>query len=106
VVSDERAEKALRYLAVTDEPAAEAKAEVERSEFKAKSTKAAVFLHEEGTVAEREAKAMAHKTVGEAYTAHFKAIRDYQAMANKRELEKLVLEVWRSVNSNRRAGMV
>jgi hypothetical protein len=106
MITEERCEKALRYLASTDEEAAELKADVDRSEFKAKVMKAAVFLHQEGTVAEREAKAMTAESVTAAYTRHFKAIRDYQAVANKRALQVLVVECWRTLQANRRVGNV
>jgi len=106
VISDERCEKALRYLATSDEQAAELKADVDRSEFKAKSLKGAGFLHLEGTVADRDAGSLQLPEVQAAYEDHFKAIRAYSAIANKRALEVLVVEVWRSVGANRRVGNV
>ncbi len=106
MIDERRLEKAMTYLAQSDEKAAELKAEVDRSEYKAKTTKATVFLHLEGTVAEREAGAMTANETKDAYRAHFQAIRDYQAVANKRELERLVVEVWRSENANRRVGNI
>jgi len=106
VVTDERCEKALRYLASTDEQAAELKADVDRSEFKAKAMKAAAFLHLEGTVADREAGSTQMPEVAAAYEEHFKAIRAYGAVANKRAVEVLIVEVWRSVGANRRVGNV
>jgi hypothetical protein len=106
MISEERCEKALRYLAETDEQAAELKADVDRSEYKAKAMKAACFLTLAGTVAEREAQSQANDSVKQAYEAHFKAIRDYQAVANKRALQVLVVEVWRSLQANRRVGNV
>ncbi len=106
MITEDRLTKAMRYLAETDERAAELKAEVERSEYKAKTTKATVFLHVAGTVAEREATAVQANETKDAYREHFQAIRDYQAVANKRELERLVVEVWRSENANRRVGNI
>ncbi len=106
MISEDRLTKAMQYLATTDERAAELKAAVESSEYKAKVTKATVFLHITGTVAEREATAVQANETKDAYREHFQAIRDYQAVANKRELERLVVEVWRSENANRRVGNV
>ena len=106
MISEERLEQALIYLSSTDEEAAELKADVERTEYKAKAMKAAIFSHLEGTVADREAKAMTNPDVGKAYEAHFKAIRDYQAVANKRVLETLVVDVYRTISANRRVGNV
>ena len=106
MIDEERLTKAMTYLAQTDEQAAELKADVDRSEYKAKVMKATVFLHFEGTVSDREAQALKDTAVMEAYMAHFQAIRDYQAVANKRALEVLVCEVWRSINANRRVGNI
>lgn len=106
MINESRLEKAMHYLAQTDEKAADLKADVERSEYKAKVTKATTFLHLTGTVAEREAGATQANETQDAYRAHFQAIRDYQATANKRELERLVVEVWRTFQANRRAGNV
>ncbi len=106
MISETRLTRAMTYLAETDEQAAELKADVDRSEYKAKVTKATVFLHVSGTVAEREATALVANEVQDSYRAHFQAIRDYQAVANKRELERLVVEVWRSENANRRVGNI
>ena len=55
LVSEERLEKALTYLAETDEPAALAKAKAERLKVYGKTVKAYGFLEAAGTVAEREA---------------------------------------------------
>lgn len=94
----------MRYLAETDEAAAAAKADMERAEYRMKTTKSQVFLHEEGTVAERQAKADAHGTVSAAATAYFEAIRAYTLLANKRETERIVMDTWRTVQANRRHG--
>ncbi len=106
MINESRLEKAMTYLATTDEKAADLKADVDRSEYKAKVIKATTFLHMTGTVAEREAGATQANETQDAYRAHFQAIRDYQAIANKRELERLVVEVWRSENANRRVGNI
>ena len=106
MINEARLEKALSYLAQTDEPCAELKADVDRSEYKAKSLKAACFLHLEGGVAEREAKALQEQAVMDAYMLHFRAIRDYQAMANKRALEVLVVDVYRTISANQRRGNI
>lgn len=106
MISDERAHKALVFLAETDEPCASAKAEMERAEFKAKATKQTVFLHEDGTVAERTAKAETSAEVANAMQVYFAAVAAYSHIANKRDTERVVLDAWRTIQSNRRAGHV
>jgi hypothetical protein len=104
MISDDRAEKALRYLAETDEACAAAKAEMERADYRAKVMRQTVFLHETGTVAERNAKAETHPSVMEASEVYFAAIKAYGAIANKRSTEAIVMDTWRTISANRRKG--
>ena len=106
MITDTRAELAIRYLAESDLQCAELKADMERREFKAKSLKHTAFLHMTGTVAEREAGASTHADVIEAYTAYFDAIKQYNAVANKRSTEELILQIWRTTQANRRQGSI
>ena len=104
MISDERAEKALRYLAATDESCGAAKANQERMEYKAKAVRQQVFLIEEGTVAERQAKAEVDHDHQSALEEYFSAMKNYGAIANKRETERIVLDTWRTISANRRSG--
>jgi hypothetical protein len=104
MISDDRAEKALKYLAETDRACAEAKVQAERMEFKAKATKQAVFKTGEGNVADRTAAADTSPEYAAAMEDYFTALLAYSHMANKRQTEAFVIEVWRSVNANRRHG--
>lgn len=104
MISDDRAEKALRYLVDTDEPAAQAKANMERSEYAYKRAKEMVFIHAEGTVAERQATAAMHPKVKEAHEHYVASIALYGHMANKRDTERIVLDMFRTLSANRRMG--
>jgi hypothetical protein len=104
MISEERAEKALRYLVDTDEPCALAKAEMERAEYGWKATREAVFTHAEGTVAERQAIAATHHATKEAHERYCAAVALYSKMANKRDTEKIVLDMFRTLSANRRMG--
>jgi hypothetical protein len=77
---------------------------MERTEFKAKAVKAAVFKLAEGSVADRNAIADMAGETSTAYEAHFKAMHAYHAMNNKRATESIVVDTWRSMNANRRQG--
>ncbi len=103
-LDDSRAEMALRYLAETDESCAEAKADMERAEFKAKSMEAMVFSHETGSNDVRKAAAKIDARVQEAWDDYFAAVKGYAHMANKRETERIVLDTWRTIQANRRQG--
>ena len=104
MISDERAEKALRFLVDTDESCALAKAEVERAEFGYKRTREAVFTHSAGTVAERQAGAMQHPDTLAAHERLVEAIAAHAKIANKRDTERIVMDTWRTIQANRRQG--
>lgn len=106
MVSDERMEKALKYLATTDEEAAEAKTQVSRAEYLAKRVRAREFLLAEGNVEHRKALAETSPGAVVADESLANAILAYEKLRAKRTTEELVIEVWRSVGANRRAGNI
>ena len=106
MISDKRLETALTYLASTDWELADLKTSAERGEYIAKKTKAEVFQHSKGTVAERTAKAESSEEYAEAMGNYFKLRREALAIEYKRRTEHDIVEVWRSLNANRRVGNV
>jgi len=106
LINEPRLQKALTYLAETDEPAAALRADVERAEFKAKVIKDSVFLHSTGTVAERTALSGMHQDYAQAMEAYFVALKASDAMRNKRATESIVVDAWRSLNSGRNKGNI
>ena len=102
MISEERAEKALRFLVDTDETCAAAKADVERAEYAYKRTKEMVFIYADGTVAERQATATMHAKSKEAHEHYVACLAAYGHIANKRETERIVLDTWRTICANRR----
>jgi hypothetical protein len=104
LISDDRCEKAMRYLAMTDEDAAVAKARYKTLEQYGKTVKAFGFLDASGTVAEREAKALRSDEYKTFLKEYEEAVMDSERYANKRATEAGVREVWRSLQANRRQG--
>lgn len=106
VVSDEKLQKALVYLAETDTPCAEAKALYEGLKDQLKTIQAVAFQDASGSVESRKADSYASI----AYQNHVRKIQDalfeYEAMRNKRLTAGMIVEVWRSENANRRVGNV
>jgi hypothetical protein len=105
-VTDERADKALRYLVETDESAAVAKTEMERAEFAAKAIKDAIFKRLDGSVADRQADAGASNEYALAMNHYFACMEIFEGLRNKRQTEALVIDVWRSVQANQRKGNI
>lgn len=106
MISDDRLQKAMTYLAETDEPAAKAKALVEGLKIQEKTIIALAFLKSEGTNQEREMQARVDNEHILWRAKYAEAVADYELYRNKRKTEELVVEVWRSINANRRRGNV
>lgn len=106
MINEDRLHKALTYLATTDEACAEARAGMERAEFKAKAIKDAMFRRLEGSVADRQAEAGSSDEYATAMNMYFKLLEHYEALRNKRATEAIVIETWRSINASRRQGNV
>jgi hypothetical protein len=106
LITDDRAQKALVYLAETDEEAAILFAQMERLEEQCRQVKDAVFLHETGTIAERQAKATNQQEYQDSLHDYFRAVQAYKAVSNKRSTEELVVRAWQTVSSNRRQGQI
>ena len=105
MISEDRLSKALTYLSQTDEPSAELKADVARKEYLCKLARSRAFLLANGTSVEQK-KAIAETSTGvsDAEASLADAIVAFEKIKAKRATEELIVEVWRSVNANRRQG--
>lgn len=101
-ITQEQMEASLHYLWSTDEPCAALRADMARTEWKAKRVKQTIFKLSTGSVAERTATADIAPETDLAYEEHFKAMEKYHAMNDRRATEMICFEAWRSLNSNRR----
>ena len=102
MITNERRDKSLVYLAETDLLAAELKVEVQRMDYKCDQIAAAVFLREDGNIQERQAKAKITPEYQKAKDDYHEALVAYEAVKNKRKTEELIVEVWRSLEASRR----
>ena len=106
-MDDKQVEKALAYLAETDEPHANAKASVKGLEQRKKTIHATALLAVQGTsVAERDAKALTSPEYKKFLDDYEVAVYDEQILYNKRKRAELTVEVWRSMNAAHRRGNV
>jgi hypothetical protein len=103
-IPDEKVEKALRYLADTDERIGELKADVARWDYLIKLRESKHYLTHEGTIDERKAKAKCEADVVSAYEYQYSAIAAYEAVKAKRERAVILVDLWRSINASRRQG--
>ena len=104
---DERVEKAVNYLATTDESAAKAKTLYKGLEAQIKTIEALEFkktVNTGMTVPEK----WAEVHTSQAYLDHHKkiydAMLDHELLQNRRGTAEMILEYWRTFSSNRRSG--
>ena len=106
MISDKRAEEALRYLVETDQEHARIKAEYKAKDALTKTVLAYEFMGAEGTGEVR--KAISYKS--EKYQEHIKSLEaleiNLQKMYNKRDTERLVIDMWRTQAANQRKGNI
>lgn len=106
MISEDRVQKALTYLSMTDKECADAKVEVARLTYKCELERQQVFLASTGSIKEREALAEVSEAVQRAEEERIKAIGLYEHIRAKRATEEWVIETWRSLNANRRQGNI
>jgi hypothetical protein len=102
---EDRVSKAVDYLVKTDEPWARACAALEAAEMTVKQEREIAFLEADGTQAERAAKANSSGRVKLAAKAVEAAVFEKEMLKARRSTALVVIDVWRSLNSNRRAGI-
>lgn len=104
-ITEARAEKAMIFLAQTDEPYAKAKTDVARTEYAAKLAEHRSYLVAEGSIPERKATAELSGDAQTAWAKHYDAIQAYELLRAQRERNVLVIELFRGLLSARKQGM-
>ena len=103
LIPDQLVETAFDWLKDNAGKAAQAKATRIRAEHAVKRAKAKVFLASDGTVAEREAKAIASPEYDAAVDAECKAVEQDEFYRNQRDKATAIIEAWRTEQSNLRS---
>ena len=107
MISDDRLHKALTYLAETDAPYAEARGQLLRCEHAAKLARARMYLlSDRKSVEDRKADAEVSADVRDADAQVADQTVTVEALRAKRTTEVTIVEVWRSLQANRRVGNV
>ena len=99
-------EVALNFLVDSDIDAAKAKCLYDGLLLQKKTVRAIQFLNSSGSAAERTEKALA----SEIYQLHLKKIEEaqivFETFKNQRITNDLIIQMWRSVNSNQGKGNI
>ena len=105
-LNENRIEEALIRLSSTDKSHAELEGQVKYLLEGIKQAKAHSFLLAEGTVAERNAKAETSPKTVDAVNAHLSAFVAFTTLDNERSHEIRIIDIWRTLSSNRRQGQI
>jgi len=105
-LTDEDVEKALKYLAETDQRMGELRGVVEAMTHRLKVYKAQAFvaLEGKGTIADREHKSILSQAYLDALDDYKDKCTDYRILEARRSTAVLRIDVWRTQESSRRRG--
>lgn len=105
MISTARMEKALIYLAESDEPCARALGLMEGLRKQLKTIEAMAFIEAEAPSAAAKTQIAYASTDYKLHVEKYQnAIADYHLYKNKRDTENTLIDVWRSLNASRRNG--
>ena len=105
MITEDRVEKSIRYMAESDEGFAYAHAKAKAIEKEEKIVKAQAFINAKrlyDTVAEANAVAESSQEYKDWKERWENALADFSLYENKRETEKVVWETWRTEQANLR----
>ena len=105
-LNENRVETALKMLSSSDEDHANLSGQVKHLEEAMKQAKAHVFLQSEGTVAERQEKALDSVLYDDAVHEWIQAYKEFKILDNKRQHEIRIIEIFQTLSANRRKGML
>lgn len=108
MITREQVEDCLTFIAESDSLYAEAKTEVERASWLCKHVRAVCYLDtdREAKVDERKNEVERHEKVAAAEDRRILAILAFEKIKAERETKALLIEVFRTLESSRRAGIV
>lgn len=107
IVSEQQCESALKFLAESDLNYANLKANMLRTEYMIDVAEAMAFRGQvEGSVELKKMNVKVDSAVQQAQEKYLQAVIDYEALRAKRKRAELMIDVWRSVFSARKQGVV
>ena len=106
MISEDRVEKALKYLRETDVLCAKAKALMKGLDDQKKTIHAIQYLKSTGAQGEKDKIALASSEYADHLDKVKTSIYDYEELKNRRDTEVLIIETWRSMNANQRRGNI
>ena len=106
MITPEQVESALFFIRDHAKQAGKLAGAIKEAEARRKASMAIAFLQAQGTVAEREARSRTDPSVISAYSEYCDSVAEYETLKLQIKASEMLIEVWRSENSNRRAGIL
>jgi hypothetical protein len=106
MIDDDTMENSIAFLAQTDEEYAELKVDVERQAWVKEQAEHRTFQLADGTIPDRKAGAALSADVSQATEKWLMAMLRFKKLDAKRATAALRIEVWRTIISARKQGMV
>ena len=106
MIKDEQVESALFFIRDNAGRAGQLAGAVKEAEARRKANMAIAFLQATGTVAEKTARSRGDAAVIQAYSDYCNAVAELETIKLNIKASEMLIEVWRTENSNRRAGIM
>lgn len=106
IITDEKVQKAVSYLAQTDEDCARAKVLFEGLKDQLKTIEGEEYLKADGTQTERTSKARISTNYQNMNIKIQDAHAEYEIMRNKRLTAEKIIDMWRTEQANTRRGNI
>jgi hypothetical protein len=105
IVTEDEVGELLNFLSQTDATVAELEGEMLLAQKRIERIKDRLYIAEDGTVPERKAKANRSPEVAVEEENEIKATIAFKSLKAQRDTAKIKVDVWRSCNSARKAGL-
>jgi hypothetical protein len=105
-LDEDHVSTAYRILAESDDEHGELSGHIKYLEEAMKQAKAHEFLKSEGTVAERQEKAIASVSYDIAVRNWIDALEEYKILDNERNSQARIFDMFQTLSANRRKGML
>lgn len=108
MISEDRLQKALVYLAESDSNYGKLRGRVEGIEYRLKVAEAQGIIESQGKGNAEFIKSLSRAS--DKYRAlvdeFIEAKTELETIAAKRKTEEIIISIWQSINANKRAGMI
>lgn len=103
---EDKADKAIQFLAQTDAEYADRRVMLLRTEYLWECAEALAYQHLDGSIEDKKRGAKLAPETKTAHDEYLKAVREYEFLRARRKRAELVFEQFRTLSANRRQGQI